>query len=205
MLKHETEHTKRSQGKCRGLQFQLVSEEIPKIGRILDVGCGGGHRIISLNRVVYGIDMDVKTLTKIKNTIPFGILVGGTALNLPFKDDCFDTVILEETIEHLHREDQKKCVEEIHRVLKRGGKFVCSTPNRPIYRLLRWIEKYKNLDFEDGFFKYPLRRSHFAELRVNELKNLLDIFRNVKIKGINPYLNTENPYLGIGLLAVGYK
>jgi SAM-dependent methyltransferase len=50
------------------------------------------------------------------------------ATQLPFADETFDVFISFETIEHV--DDDAAYVREARRVVKRGGVFVCSTPNR---------------------------------------------------------------------------
>ena len=50
------------------------------------------------------------------------------ATQLPFADGTFDAFISFETIEHV--DDDGAYVREARRVVKRGGVFVCSTPNR---------------------------------------------------------------------------
>jgi ubiquinone/menaquinone biosynthesis C-methylase UbiE len=43
-------------------------------------------------------------------------------------DNNFDVVISFQLIEHIH--DDKTLVDEVFRVLKPGGKFICTTPNK---------------------------------------------------------------------------
>lgn len=47
---------------------------------------------------------------------------------LPFKDKSFDTVTAGEVIEHLY--NPLGFIKEVERILKVGGKFIFSTPNR---------------------------------------------------------------------------
>jgi SAM-dependent methyltransferase len=49
---------------------------------------------------------------------------------LPFADNTFDYVVSFQVIEHIKHD--KKFVREVRRVLKPGGKFIVSTPNKPM-------------------------------------------------------------------------
>src|SRR6185312_10603639 len=46
---------------------------------------------------------------------------------LPFPDDSFDLVVSLETFEHLM--NPYYALLEVHRVLRPGGRFICSVPN----------------------------------------------------------------------------
>lgn len=47
---------------------------------------------------------------------------------LPFEDDCFDTVILSEVLEHVPVQNLETFLHEIKRVLKSSGTLLASTP-----------------------------------------------------------------------------
>ena len=49
---------------------------------------------------------------------------------LEFPDNTFDCVISFQVIEHIR--DDRRFVEEIHRVLRPGGRFIVTTPNAPM-------------------------------------------------------------------------
>jgi ubiquinone/menaquinone biosynthesis C-methylase UbiE len=52
------------------------------------------------------------------------------ALHLPLPDDYADVYISLETIEHIEQDEE--FLQEVKRVLKPGGLFICSTPNRTL-------------------------------------------------------------------------
>jgi ubiquinone/menaquinone biosynthesis C-methylase UbiE len=54
----------------------------------------------------------------------------GSALSLPMQDASADLYVSLETIEHL--EDDRAFLIEVRRVLRPGGVFICSTPNRAV-------------------------------------------------------------------------
>jgi len=52
--------------------------------------------------------------------------VYGSALNLPFKSESFDTVLSTQVLEHVP--EPKKMLEEVYRVLKNGGCLILTAP-----------------------------------------------------------------------------
>ena len=81
---------------------------------------------------------------------------------LPFADGEFDYVVSFQVIEHIVRD--REFVAEVMRVLKRGGKFIVSTPNRPM-----------------SLTRNPW---HVREYRAEELKALLSGFESVECYGV---------------------
>ena len=116
---------KRYQG--LGLEYhKSVIKEMMRdaYGKILDVGCGVGilHELYP-NLDIVGIDISSGMLRHHK-----GPHVQGSADNMPFKDNYFDTVVCRSVLHHLP--DARAGLEEIRRVLKPGGHFVCWETNK---------------------------------------------------------------------------
>jgi len=98
--------------------------------RVLDVGGARGEfcRILSHKRKCDAINLDPspqefiggwdKSLTKDKLWLKTRV---GVADSLPFKDNCFDLVILRGVLEHIPFEKQQKSVNEMYRVTKKNG------------------------------------------------------------------------------------
>jgi len=86
-----------------------------KNSKVLDLGCNR-YKILAS---AVGVDVDGTMHPD----------VCGSALSLPFEDEHFDTVTALELIEHFDRDGQDTFLREVHRVLKRRGQFVVSTPN----------------------------------------------------------------------------
>ena len=92
-------------------------------GRILDVACGTGYGTAMLGAV--GLDLSLEALRYARrHPAPY---VAADAAVLPF-GRVFDAVVSFETIEHVA--DAGRFVSECARVLKPGGVFLVSTPNR---------------------------------------------------------------------------
>lgn len=127
-----------------------------KPGKILDVGnigrtWGKGRYYSShhtfkkaaKNSVVYGFDIShPKNIKDYPNQQQGDIEKG-----LPYENNFFDTVYMGELIEHLS--NFKFVLTEIHRVLKKNGKFILDTPNPyAFYRIVKWFIKREE-DLED--------------------------------------------------------
>ena len=100
-------------------------------GAILEIGTGTGYGIdIIAPRCRRFVTMD-KTRSEELAALPENVeFVQATVPPLPFADESFDYVVSFQVIEHIKCD--KEFVREGHRVLKKGGKFIVSTPNRPM-------------------------------------------------------------------------
>ncbi len=105
--------------------------------RLLDIGCGDGAYSIRLApgfRHVDAIDIQTDRLTLFTDRIAGTPLANQitvremSAEKLDYPDDSFDLVTAIEVLEHITDLDQ--ALTEIRRVLKPGGTFAFSTPNR---------------------------------------------------------------------------
>jgi SAM-dependent methyltransferase len=93
-------------------------------GVVLDIGCSDQRIRQFLNNRSNYIGMDYyQTATMWYNSRPN---VYGDAQALPFCHQRIDTVILMDVLEHLPYPG--KCISEIKRVLKPGGKFILQVP-----------------------------------------------------------------------------
>jgi SAM-dependent methyltransferase len=97
--------------------------------RVLDIGCGLGVYVRKFREFTpdaFGIDVDVKRLTKGAADTP-GLMLGASE-RLPFADASFDTIVLNEVIEHVT--DDAVTLSEAFRVIRPGGHIVIYAPNR---------------------------------------------------------------------------
>lgn len=118
---------------CGGKNIALA--ELKEGESILDIGCGQGADIMLAAAMVgdsglaVGIDMTPAMInTANENLKKSGIknasFILAEAENLPFEDRTFDVVISDCVINHSR--DKKRVYDEIHRVLKTGGRFIIS-------------------------------------------------------------------------------
>ncbi|MCW4008654.1 MAG: class I SAM-dependent methyltransferase [Candidatus Bathyarchaeota archaeon] len=91
---------------------------------MLDVGCG--HLSSHLSRA--NVNIDICKPFKVPENF-----VLADAHYLPFLDKIFEKVYFYDVIEHV--ENPTKCLREIYRVLKNGGKVEISTPNPLHWRI----------------------------------------------------------------------
>ena len=121
---------------------------------VLDLGCGNG---VSTNyirgKIIVGLDLSEPGMVKAKHRFPNKNYVVGEALQLPFKSNVFNTVIAINLVHHI--KNSSVVLEEIHRVLKKGGKLFTVDPNltNPIGFLGRGL--YKILGFKKIFPTFP--------------------------------------------------
>jgi len=97
--------------------------------RILDVGCGVGayvRRMGELSDRVYGVDVDEQRVRRGSASVPNLMIAVGE--HLPFRDNAFDFVLLNEVIEHVS--DDAATLREACRVAATGGKVIVFAPNR---------------------------------------------------------------------------
>jgi SAM-dependent methyltransferase len=113
---------------------EFVSNEDIQNKNILDIGCGYGWCELNfLNRGVNkicGIEISENDLKTIKENIQskkaeFKI---GSAIQIPYPDNYFDTAVSWEVIEHIPKNNELKMFSEVSRVLKKNGMFYLSTP-----------------------------------------------------------------------------
>ena len=129
-------------------------------GRILDVACGTGYGTAMLGAV--GVDLSLDALRYARRHP--ARYVAADAARLPF-DRIFDSVVSFETLEHVP--DPERFVAECARVLKPGGLFIVSTPNRDL-----WSPRSAK----------PLQRHHVKEFTKREFLSVLRPF-NVQLFG----------------------
>lgn len=133
-------------------------------GRVLEIGTGMGYGI----QVVAPSAHEFITIDKSEayaETLPENTSFRQMAVPpLQFESECFDYVISFQVIEHIKRD--KDFVKEVSRVLKKGGKFIVSTPNAPM-----------------SLTRNPW---HVREYRGEELRELLSReFSQVEMYGVN--------------------
>jgi len=113
--------------------YQEVKAQLETSDRILEVGFGEGYgaKILSEScREIIAIDVEKDAVSYAQNKY------GGDKCRflwydgsiIPFDNAGFDAVVSFQVIEHI--QDDKLFVAEICRVLKNGGRFYITTPNR---------------------------------------------------------------------------
>lgn len=101
--------------------------------RIVDAACSNGYGSQMLlhagARRVVGIDLSLARLASARHRPEAGLhWIRGNGERLPLAPSGCDVFVSLETIEHIPNDDA--FVSEVRRVLRPGGLFLCSTPNR---------------------------------------------------------------------------
>jgi SAM-dependent methyltransferase len=113
-------------------RLELVKEFVPLANkRVLDVGCGLGvysGKFSQERATVWGIDPDPERVSQAKRSFPEVNFLVGESESLPFEENFFDLVFLNEVLEHV--KDDRQTLQECFRILKPGGKAVVFVPNR---------------------------------------------------------------------------
>ncbi|MFI3277571.1 MAG: class I SAM-dependent methyltransferase [Rikenellaceae bacterium] len=108
------------------LAYHYASQRVH--GRVLEIGTGAGYGVeIIAPRCESFTTIDKFASEVAVDRFPNVEFKQCCVPPLPFDDESFDCVISFQVIEHIKRD--KLFVEEVYRVLKRGGLFIVSTPN----------------------------------------------------------------------------
>ena len=135
-------------------------------GKLLELGCGEGRGVEVLAPLAdsyVGIDKIKEIVEALSSKYPDYSFFDGSFPPFPFKEDSFDTIVTFQVIEHVKKDEE--FIKEIHRVLKKGGKVLITTPN----------------------IKMTLSRNpwHEREYTASQLEDLCGkYFSNVEVKGI---------------------
>lgn len=144
---------------------------------ILEIGIGDGyglHYLCGLAGKYAGIDLDFERLLKAKTEYNLRNTSIMDGVNLGFRSGIFDVVYSFHVIEHILESQTGQFLQEISRVLKLKGIFVCATPN---------LEK--NMKRKGD--RYQIDPLHAKEYIYSDLKRLLEsVFPKVEIYSFLP-------------------
>jgi ubiquinone/menaquinone biosynthesis C-methylase UbiE len=174
--KRSTTYDDRKYDFMRLMQEELIRKMIIKEWfTFLDIGCGTGwalfhlHAKLNGNGTFYGVDisegMIVKAIEKIgeAKNIQF---VKADAMELPFPNDSIDRVLCTNSFHHYS--EPQKTINEVYRVLKRGGSIYLMDATRDslfmriVNKGVKHIEKehvcfYSSKEMEKMYLKAQLR------------------------------------------------
>jgi len=111
---------------------------------VLDIGCNDGELLnalyLSYGTKGVGIDLSWEAVKKAgQYNLSHSRYYSGDADNLPFKDNCFDSVICLSVLEHLP--GIEACIKEMARVLKKNGKLLIYAVNSKNKYTWHWFKE----------------------------------------------------------------
>ena len=156
--------------------------------KILDLGCGEGavasFLVKRMKLDVVGADISEKAL-KVARKRGIKVVLIDVEKKLPFRNAEFDTVFWGDNIEHLF--EPQDTLEEISRVLKKGGTLILSCPNMSYWRYRIYYFLKGCLPDTEWTGNPPWGWSHIRFFNINILRRFLSSqgFTINKIVGVN--------------------
>lgn len=150
--------------------------------KILDLGCGVGDRSKYFSRFgkVVGVDISSENIEEAKKKYPEIDFRTMNAENLSFEKDFFDRIYAFDVLEHVS--DLEKTLDEIKKVLKRGGKLQVDIPHWRSEKILLKLKPnyfgqigHKRI-FILGELSAKLKERGFKILKVKRKKFYQNIF-----------------------------
>lgn len=136
------------------LAFKTIPALIKKFSigkKTLDYGCGSGDSTLFLNELgldVEGVDISLEMLQeakKLNSGLTFELIQSG---RLPYEDSIFDIVFSSFVLfEIATKKELNVVIDEIYRVLKRGGIFIGVTGSEELYSH-KWLSL--DVDFDQN-------------------------------------------------------
>jgi ubiquinone/menaquinone biosynthesis C-methylase UbiE len=137
-------------------KHEPILEEINAVGFILDIG-GGGEGVIGqlMTDQVIAIDKNKRELEEAPSE---NLKIVMDATDLKFLDNSFETVTAFCSLMYMNSETKKQVFKEVHRVLRKDGKFLIwdvTVPEKPDEKLKYFVlplnVKLPHKTIETGF------------------------------------------------------
>ena len=133
---------------------------------LLDLGCGGGWLTeYYLNLGIEAIGLDIhKRMSILKKRLPTSEFVRADGRRIPFRDKVFQTVILNDVLEHIPYSSADKLMTEIKRILNPTSRLYISVANR--YNLIEphtgiWFLTWFPRSCWDAIYRLTTKRQTF--------------------------------------------
>lgn len=142
--------------------------------KVLDLASGnsivGSYWAQNFDAQVTAFDI---SKTALKDAARRGVktVIGSVEETLPFKKDTFDVVFWGDNIEHVFA--PAFVLQEIHRVLKKGGRVILSTPNQAYWRYRLYMFIHGELPQTEGDVNFPWEWEHIRFFSPRIIRSLL--------------------------------
>ncbi len=155
---------------------QALSNFLPsdKRIRVLDVGCGMGFTILSLQEMGYadveGIDTDYGQVQSCLRKQLNVTHVNDTIRFLHEKKDAYDLILCLDVLEHIAYVTQMQFARALQSSLKPGGKLICRVPNANSALAGRWryIDWTHRGSFTEHSVDFLLYNAGFGKIQIYE-------------------------------------
>ncbi len=153
---------------------------------VLDIASGEGYGTSILSSVaLQAIGVDINPQLVEHATKNYGgeniRFLHGSATAIPLEANTIDLAVSFETLEHISEQAQRQFILEIKRVLKPGGVFIVSTPNKENY-----TTRYNHYN---EFHVHELSRDGFEELLRSRFGHV--VFYDQGMEVVSTLLNKE--------------
>ena len=171
---------------------------------ILDIGCGSGLMLNSLEKIgaTSGMDMSDEAISFSQEIFSGTIKKGSLPSNVPYADDQFDLITALDVIEHI--DDDQASLEKIRGLLKKNGKCILTVPaymclwshfdelneHKRRYTKTELLEKLNLADFNVEKLSYYNTLLFPLVYIVRKLNNLLGRNGSSDIDMPNPFINS---------------
>ena len=155
-----------SLGQDNSYRYLGISKNVKENDVILDAGSGFGNmslmtqKIISKNVRIIMYDPLMEMLQNSRKHLVVDLLSCGIFENIPFKDETFDIVMCGYSLRDAI--NLENAISEIHRILKKDGKFIIVDLGKPDNKLIRFGVSI--------YLKYILKILAYVVARENGLK-----------------------------------
>jgi len=165
-----------------------IDWDVAQLKRFLQPGCtfleiGAGDcalsaRIAKQVSRVYAVDICDQTREALPENVTL-VLSHGSDIDVP--EGSVDVAFSDQLMEHLHPDDAMAQLHNVHRALRKGGVYMCITPNR----------LYGPSDIS-AYFDDVARGFHLREYTVFEMKR---VFREAGFSGMRAYVGARGFFL----------
>ena len=183
------------------LKFLNINEK----ALVLEIGCGRGDLTEKLSKeykkiVAFDISsVGVKKGRKRVNARCNCEFLVADATKLPFNSHLFDVVILSEVLEHVI--DQKRCIQEIYRIIKPNGYLMLTTPNsegihrniiKLVHNLLRKTYRLSNQIIDNPLSAAELKQMLGPHFTVEKKRGILYTLPYLQMFGSQRLIKLSN-------------
>jgi len=154
-----------------------------KKGKIIDMGCGEGRNMVPNHKEYYGVDFSQGQLTQARRRLEKdkikAHLFKSDLSKLPpeFKDNMFDHGLFIATLHCIEtKSKRKKSLEELYRVLKKGGEALITVWNSEDSR-------FKDVGKGDIYMAWPVNEiNQMRYYYLYDKQEFLDLLKSVGFK-----------------------